>query len=224
MFFSPDRTIPVDRIILADNHVNTGNAEELAQLAVHSRQFKITAAADKPLVLFVGGARDFYHRAVFYGLFTHYLAKNAEKYQLAYATHSANNGIVALLKRWQQAQQKIYLVGHSWGGSRCLKVINKEAKQIPIECLLTLDPVSRLTKGRNYPHPENVKLWANSYIDYPRVGLNIPNIVAIIGGHWMYCPAADYNYAVSHYRGKEVDHMNAYVLFKKIKRFIPDFH
>ena len=222
--FTPDRTLPADRIILPENIDDYQYSEKLISLAVRSKQLTIKAKADKPLVLFVGGARDFFHNAVLRPLFAHYAKKNSDHFTLAYATHAANNGIVALINNWHKAGQKIYLVGHSWGASRLMKVINKEAKNIPIECLITLDPVSRLTLGRNYPHPNNVKLWANSYVDYDNVGLNIPNIVAIIGGHWLNCPAADYNFATSHYQQQEINHMNAWALFKKTKRFIPDFH
>ncbi len=44
----------------------------------------------------------------------HYAMKNAAHYNLAYATHSANAGIVALIEKWHKAEQMIYLVGHSW--------------------------------------------------------------------------------------------------------------
>lgn len=222
--FTPDRIIPADRIIIPEHKGAYKDREKLINLAVSSKHLAIKTKTDKPLVLFVGGARDFYHNAVLRPLFAHYSAKNAEQFTFAYATHTANKGIVTLIKKWHKAGQKIYLIGHSWGASRLMKVLNKEAKNIPIECLITLDPVSRLTLGRNYPHPKNVKLWANSYIDYANVGLNIPNIVAIIGGHWLDCPAADYNFAVSHYQQQEVNHMSAWALFKKTKRFIPNFH
>ncbi len=222
--FTPDRTIPVDRIILPEKVDDYNDINTLVSLAVHSKKLKIRTTADKPLLLFIGGARDFYHRAVLQQLFAHYAPKNLEQYNIAYATHAANNGIVSLIKRWHQAGQKIYIVGHSWGASRSLKVVTHEAKNIAIECLITLDPVSRLTLGAKYPHPQNVKQWINSYLDYKNVGLNIPNIVAIIGGHWLNCPAADHNFAVSHYKNKEVNHMDAYALFTKTKRFIPKFH
>ena len=222
--FAPDRTIPTNRIIIPEHIEDYQDKEALINLAVHSKQLKIKTTPDKPLLLFTGGARDFFHNAVLNQLYLHYAARNSHNYHIAYATHAANDGIVALIQKWHKANQRIYLVGHSWGGSRLMKVIHKEAKNIPIECLITLDPVSRLTRGRDYKHPKNVKLWANSYIDYNNVGLNIPNIVAIIGGHWLACPAADYNFAVSHYQQQEVNHMNAWALFKKTKRFIPDFH
>ena len=222
--FTPDRILPADRIIIAKQIDDYHQPDKLIRSAVHSRHLIIKTKADKPLVLFVGGARDFYHNAVLKRLYIHYATKNTTHYNLAYATHSANAGIVTLIKKWHKAGQMIYLVGHSWGASRLMKVIHKEAKNTPIECLITLDPVSRLTPGRSYPHPKNVKLWANSYIDYHKVGLNIPNIVAIIGGHWLDCPAADYNFSVSHYQQQEINHMHAWALFKKTKPFIPDFY
>lgn len=222
--FTPDRILPADRIIIPENSGDYQDASKLINQAVHSKHLTLQTEANKPLVLFVGGARDFFHNAVLRPLFIHYSKKNSDQFNLAYATHAANNGIVALIKKWHKADQKIYLIGHSWAASRLMKVINKEAKTIPIECLITLDPVSRLTLGRAYPHPANVKLWANSYVDYSNVGLNIPNIVAIIGGHWLECPAADYNFSTSHYQQQEINHMNAWALFKKTKRFIPNFH
>ena len=222
--FTPDRTLPADRIIIAEDTKDYHDPHKLMSSAVHSKRLVIKTEANKPLLLFVGGARDFFHHAVLKQLYIHYATRNTEYYNLAYATHAANAGIVALIQKWHKAGQMIYLVGHSWGASRVMKVIHKEVQNIPIECLITLDAVSRLTRGNSYPHPDNVKLWANSYIDYNKVGLNIPNIVAIIGGHWLGCPAADYNFPVSHYQGQEVNHMNAWTLFKKTKRYIPDLH
>jgi hypothetical protein len=222
--FTPDRTLPVDRIILPTHSDDYHDLDRLIGLATHSRNLHIKTPVNKPLVVFIGGARDFYHKAVLRHVFFHYATKNSAHYTIAYATHAAKEGIAALIKQWHTAGQKIYLVGHSWGGSRSLKIVTKQVKDIPIECVITLDPVSRLTRGHHYTHPKNVKLWVNSYLDYNNVSMNIPNVVAIVGGHWMHCPAADYNFAVSHYNQQEIDHMNAYVFFKRTKKFIPNFY
>lgn len=218
---APDRTLPVDRVIAPDCSDKTNDIAQLKTYAVHSKQLLIDAEATKPLLLFVGGARDFYHNAVLQQLYIHYRRRYSEHYQIAYATHKAKRGIEQILKKWHDADQKLYLVGHSWGASRLMKVIHKQAKYIPIECLVTLDPVSRLTPGSCYTNPANVKLWINSYVDYSKVGLNIPNIVAIIGGHWLECPAADMNFVVSHYQQEEINHMSAWALFEKTRKYIP---
>lgn len=115
------------------------------------------------------------------------------------------------MKEWHAAGQKIVLVGHSWGGDRAI-LLAQENPDIPIELLVTLDPVSR--KGKS-PKPANVKRWDNIYIDYSIADGSSANLIARTGGPWESCPGADYNQALNVLpRMSYTGHANAEEMFK----------
>ncbi|MGQ6546254.1 hypothetical protein ACUNEV_01785 [Serratia sp. IR-2025] len=173
--------------------------------SVKEQQGKITASCLKTLVVFVGGAMDASYQPLLRGVFVPYEEKNGRdtkdntnkvitqrKQDVAYSEHGGGK-VPPLMKEWHAAGQKIVLVGHSWGGDRVI-LLAKENPDIPIELLVTLDPVSR--KGKS-PKPTNVKHWDNIYIDYSIADRSSANMIARTGGPWENCPGADENKALN---------------------------
>ncbi|MEO0812880.1 MAG: alpha/beta fold hydrolase [Myxococcota bacterium] len=54
---------------------------------------------------------------------------------------------------------RIIVVGQSWGGKAALNVL-REVPEIPVESLITVDPVSRFEDGAR---PSNVENWVNTH-------------------------------------------------------------
>ncbi|AHX07822.1 hypothetical protein [Ehrlichia chaffeensis] len=153
---------------------------------------KITPGT-KPLVIFIGGALDDTTRLVLH-LYAKYYTQNHNHQDIAYATWGSS-AIIPIIKAWYEAQQKICLVGHSWGGDTGYKVI-KTLKTNTIDLLCTIDPVSRVGIGGKLPKPHNLKKWYNVAIDYKKVKSSINNIIAQLGGPWSDCIHADKNFII----------------------------
>ncbi|ACX87591.1 conserved hypothetical protein [Pectobacterium parmentieri WPP163] len=181
--------------------------------SIKEQQGKITTDCLKTLVVFIGGAMDSGFQPLLKYVFSPYEKKNGRdvkdstgkvvkqrKQDVAYSEHGGGK-VPPLLKEWHDAGQKIVLVGHSWGGDRVI-LLAKENPDIPIELLVTLDPVSK--KGKS-PKPDNVKRWDNIYIDYTVADNSFPNMVARTGGPWESCPGADYNHAINAKPGVDKD-------------------
>lgn len=173
--------------------------------SVKEQQGKTTTSCLKTLVVFVGGAMDGSFQPLLKYVFAPYEVRNGRdtkdntgkvikqrKQDVAYSEHGGGK-VPALMKEWHAAGQKIVLVGHSWGGDRVISIAQKNP-DIPIELLVTLDPVSR--KGKS-PKPDNVKRWDNIYIDYSIADGSSANFIARTGGPWESCPGADYNFALN---------------------------
>jgi pimeloyl-ACP methyl ester carboxylesterase len=191
-----------DRIIFPGfeyKHKNNNTRDDVILPTVKEQQGKITASCLKTLVVFVGGALDASFQPLLKFVFAPYEKKNGRdtkdntrKQDVAYSEHGGGK-VAPLMKEWHAAGQKIVLVGHSWGGDRVI-LLAQENPDIPIELLVTLDPVSR--KGKS-PKPTNVKCWDNIYIDYSIADGSSANLIARTGGPWGSCPGADYNLALN---------------------------
>ncbi|AHX04967.1 hypothetical protein [Ehrlichia japonica] len=150
---------------------------------------KITPGT-KPLVIFIGGASDDRTKFVL-RLYARYYTQNHNHQDIAYATWGSS-AIIPIIKAWYEAQQKICLVGHSWGGDTGYRTI-KTLITTTIDLLCTIDPVSRAGVGGKLPKPQNLKKWYNVAVDYKKVKSSINNIIAQLGGPWSYCMYADKN-------------------------------
>ncbi|HHQ6550919.1 TPA: hypothetical protein ACSTJZ_000754 [Serratia fonticola] len=186
-------------------HKNNNPGDYIILPSVKEQQGKITASCLKTLVVFVGGAMDASYQPLLSGVFAPYEERNGRdakdntgkvitqrKQDVAYSEHGGGK-VPPLMKEWHAAGQKIVLVGHSWGGDRVI-LLAQENPDIPIELLVTLDPVSR--KGKS-PKPKNVKHWDNIYIDYSIADGSSANLIARTGGPWENCSGADYNQALN---------------------------
>ncbi|MGN7618630.1 MAG: hypothetical protein ACTJLM_01275 [Ehrlichia sp.] len=83
---------------------------------------KITPGT-KPLVMFIGGALDDTTRLVL-RLYAEYYTRNNNHQDISYATWGSS-AIIPIIDAWYEAQQKICLVGYSWGGNTAHEVIKK---------------------------------------------------------------------------------------------------
>ena len=153
---------------------------------------KITPG-NKPLVMFIGGALDDVTRLVL-RLYAKYYTENHDHQDIAYATWGSS-AIIPIINAWYGAQQKICLVGHSWGGNTEYKV-TKTLDTTTIDLMCTIDPVSHTGVGGKLPKPQNLKKWYNVAIDYKKVKFSLNNLIAQLGGPWFYCTHADKNFIV----------------------------
>ncbi len=77
------------------------------------------------------------------------------------------------------------------GGDAAVNLVARKL-DAPIDLLISLDPVSR--KGAPRRKIPNVRHWLNIHIDYSQsTWLDIPNLVARIGGPWEAAENADVN-------------------------------
>ncbi|WP_260514557.1 hypothetical protein [Serratia fonticola] len=192
---------------------NNNPRDDIILPSVKEQQGKITASCLKTLVVFVGGAMDSTFQPLLRPVFAPYEKENGRdakdnfdnvttqrKQDVAYSEHGGGN-VPPLMKEWHTAGQKIVLIGHSWGGDRVI-LLAQENPDIPIELLVTLDPVSK--KGKS-PKPKNVKQWDNVYIDYSLADGSSANKIARMGGPWEHCPGADNNLALNVKLSKDKD-------------------
>lgn len=82
-------------------------------------------ASDKSLIIFVGGAMDQHYKPLFRGIYQPYLAEHSDRQHIIYAPHYARKLIRKWVNNWQQQQQPIALIGHSWGCQTIMDVANK---------------------------------------------------------------------------------------------------
>ena len=88
----------------------------------------------------------------------------------------------------------VILMGHSWGADAAVNAVARRL-DVPIDLLVTLDPVSRKGPPAQLAH---VRHWINVYVDYACASWRVPSyIVARLGGPWGPVLAAHENYRAS---------------------------
>jgi pimeloyl-ACP methyl ester carboxylesterase len=178
------------------------------QIGAHTTECK------KTLVVFIGGAADSWCKPLLNHVFGKYEAQYGRGenrlHDVCYSEHGGGK-VVALIKKWFDAKQKIVLVGHSWGGHRVI-CLAEENPDITIELLVTLDPVSWSKNGKQ-AKPKNVKRWLNVYVDYKTASWwRLDNLIARIGGPWQKCQNADVNMIINDYI--DCGHADANAMFE----------
>ena len=168
--------------------------------SIEEQRGKHTTECKKTLVVFIGGASDDWRQPLLKSVFAPYEKAygrgNNRRQDIAYSESGVKH-VPSLMQKWAKANQKIVLVGHSWGGDSVIRLAeNKENSNIPIKLLVTLDPVS-LRKNGNQSKPKTVERWVNVYVDYNLADWSFPNIIARAGGKWGVCYKADKNVAIN---------------------------
>ncbi len=175
--------------------------------------------AEKTLLVFLGGAMDDVYRPMLQGVFIPYRLKHVDHQDSCYATHAAIEETIQLIRYWHSAGQKIALIGHSWGGKSVFLIANKlTMEKIPIELLVTLDPVSRRYFRRQFKKPYHVKRWINVHVDYGKASMEYSNVIARLGGYWSHCQYADKNIKLSHDQEGEITHAMAGRMFAEVEK------
>ena len=152
----------------------------------------LDAGAFRPLVLVVGGFSDQF-LGNSYAVSARYPADLRAKHDVWFREHYEGRKMRALVKFYAAKGKPIVLIGHSWGGDAVVNAVARKTG-VPIELLISLDPVSR--KGPPRAKLPNVRRWLNIHIDYGQsTWLDIPNLVPRIGGPWEGVKAADVNIA-----------------------------
>ena len=153
-----------------------------------------TLGADqlRPLVLVIGGFMDQF-LANSYAVSEQYPEDLAARHDVWFREYYEARFMRKLVHFYAGHGKPVASVGHSWGGDAAVNAVARRISD-PIELLVTLDPVSR--KGPPRHRLANVRHWLNIYIDYASTAwLDIPNLVARIGGPWEYASSADVNIA-----------------------------
>jgi hypothetical protein len=106
----------------------------------------------------------------------------------------------------QCPKTRIALIGDSYGGDTARLVTR--ALDVPIEYLITLDPVSRFNTGSTKnTKPANVTNWINIYsTQAPFSSWN--NFIAFLGGRWGNVAGADLSIGVNVEHGSPNDMLN----------------
>ncbi len=170
----------------------------------------------KTLIIFVGGALDHRYRPMFEGVYIPYRDLHAHQQDIYYALHHERKQIHQWIRHWQNHQQTICLIGHSWGCQSIMDIAHKIKMANSIEYLITLDPVSRSIINQRCKKPASVKRWVNIYIDAKRSPLERSNLIAILGGRWDYRQFADDNICLQNQHNEEVTHAKARLMFAPV--------
>lgn len=174
-----------------------------------------------------------------------YVAEDRDtKYPLLfteYRGHEEQQKILLEIKeKWQSGTYtSIRLTGHSWGGQAAIKLCkNLMHAQIPVDELITLDPVSLFPCPQVYP-----KKWVNIYITpsvldltigkIPVVGniinaiFSLPTLLTkyggINGGGYIANVGRQLGYRQGAYNMQlNVAHSNAYSMYEQARRIMTD--
>jgi len=113
-------------------------------------------------------------------------------FDVFYREHDEDASVRRIVQRYGKASRRIVLVGHSWGASSLVRdvLVHPECCDIPIEALVTLDPVG--VRGPRFLPA--VKHWLNVYIPYDEAQWSRENNVARIGLPWEHVRQASCNY------------------------------
>ena len=144
----------------------------------------------RPLVLVVGGFLDQF-LGNSYAVSERYPADLRARHDVWFREHYESRRMCELVKLYASRGHSIALIGHSWGGDAVVNLVARKM-DVPIDLLISLDPVSR--KGAPRKPLPNVGYWLNVHIDYARTTwADISNLVARIGGPWGDAGHADHN-------------------------------
>ena len=132
----------------------------------------------------------------------------AHRCDLFYRHYTEPEDVQELLRLYHRKGLPTILIGHSWGADLAVNLVARK-HAIPVDLLVTLDPVSRKRQLRT-PCP-TIRQWVNIYVDYNQATwFNITNLVARIGGPWGPVPAAHDNIRCP----KEFPHSAAESMFR----------
>ena len=176
----------------------------------------------KPLILFVGGAMDRYYKPLLEGVYLPYFHQYSHRQDVVYAPHHSRKNLLKWMQHWQDHNQVVCLIGHSWGCQSIMDVAYKASlnSQHKIHYLVTLDPVSRKYINRRKLKPNTVDTWINIYIDSQQSRLERSNLIAYFGGRWDHRDNADENIFLQEQFGEEVTHAKARLMFACIKELV----
>ena len=149
------------------------------------------SSKSKKMILFFGGAAD----GTFHNVKQPFQAWTSNNYFGAgttakYFSHMDKSSAMKFVHENLAADGKLVLVGHSYGGDMAYLVARDTTAQA-VECLVTVDPVSRWTF--NIAKPAKVKKWINIWV---KGFQDHTDLIAVVGGHWGEVQGAE-NYKVS---------------------------
>ena len=171
------------------------------------RLHQMPAGALRPLFLVVGGFMDSV-RGHAYAICRNCPPDVAHRCDLFYRHYTEPEDVQELLRLYHRKGLPTILIGHSWGADLAVNLVARK-HAIPVDLLVTLDPVSRKRQLRT-PCP-TIRQWVNIYVDYNQATwFNITNLVARIGGPWSPVPAAHDNIRCP----KEFPHSAAESMFR----------
>lgn len=169
---------------------------------------ELDAVSLRPLVLVAGGFLD-QVLGNSYAVAARYPADLRAQHDIWFREHYESRTMREIVHLYASRGHSVTLVGHSWGGDA---VVNLVARRLdaPIDLLISIDPVSR--KGAPRKKLPNVAHWLNIHIDYSKsTWLDIPNLVARIGGPWEEAVQADANISCP----PDMTHAWAWGMFEK---------
>lgn len=144
----------------------------------------------RPLVLVIGGFLD-QVLGNSYAVSARYPADLRARHDVWFREHYESRKMRDIVNIYASKGHSVALIGHSWGGDAAVNLVARKL-DAPIDLLISLDPVSR--KGAPRRKIPNVRHWLNIHIDYSQsTWLDIPNLVARIGGPWEAAENADVN-------------------------------
>jgi pimeloyl-ACP methyl ester carboxylesterase len=176
----------------------------LGDLGVPNLGCNPSADCEKALVVFVGGAGDTKNLNM-YSAFIEYCKAQHPHQAKAYFTNDGSEQIARYIAAWRQRfpGHQTGLVGHSFGGWASYRAAQLLAeKGIPLDLLVTLDPVTKTNFERrngfevSYPkrpfeRPKTTGKWYNVFVkDDPNMPVcstsksNANRIARIGGGSW----------------------------------------
>ncbi len=170
--------------------------------------YSVERAAFKPLFLIVGGFMDGV-RGHAYGIRRYCPDEILSRCDVFYRQYPEHREIGELTSLYASLEQKIILLGHSWGADALVHHVLKTC-HVPVTLLVTLDPVSRKRVPRE--RLPQVQHWLNIRLDYNRATwFDYTNTIARIGRPWGHVPAADMEIVC----GEGVRHASAARMFSR---------
>ena len=138
--------------------------------------------------LVMGGFTDaFFGRA--YALMPELAELLGPGFDLYYREYDEIFSARRLLRRYGSLPRRVMLIGHSWGASSLARDVVPACPHIPVDALVTLDPVGL----RGPVFLPGVRRWLNVYIPYDKAAWSRENNIARIGRPWEFVRQAGVN-------------------------------